>query len=134
MLFSHSFKRQGNGVRKRRGNMSSAKWKRATMGLFPASEQKNDEDLSKKKTNPRCYRNGNVLLNSFSHCYTTLKIYSTLLQWSNSENNSERSLFIPNLSLVMHFLSSLTLLLAERSVHIWVCLTSDWKFSLLISR
>lgn len=30
--------------------MNSAKWKRATTGLFPAPEQKNHEDLQKKQT------------------------------------------------------------------------------------
>lgn len=32
--------------------MNSAKWKRATTGLFPVPEQKNDEDLKKKTTTP----------------------------------------------------------------------------------
>lgn len=48
MLFSHSFRRQGNGVGRGRGNINSAKWKRATTGLFPVPEEKNDEDLKKK--------------------------------------------------------------------------------------
>lgn len=39
------FKRQGNSVRMRRENMNFSKWKRATTGLFPAPEYKNEEDL-----------------------------------------------------------------------------------------
>jgi len=61
-----------------RGNTNSAKWKRVTMGLFPATKQKNYVDLN-KKTNPGFCKNEIVLLNSSSHCYTTPKIYSILL-------------------------------------------------------
>lgn len=54
--------------------MNSAKQKRATAGLFPAPEQKSDEDLQRKQTQDSV-RNVTFLLNPSSRSYTTLKIH-----------------------------------------------------------